>query len=457
MKLRSYQKKMIDDTRSMFIRGLKSVLMQLCTGGGKTFIAGNIIKPTVDNGKAAFFIVHRKELIIQSVAAFEKMGIETGVISAGFKPNKNAPLQVCSIQSLRKRKDTNIVPDITIWDEAHILAAKCNREVFSHYDKSRKILLTATPIRLDGQGLDEFAQAMVQGPTMRELIDMGNLSEYRAFAPTQLSMQNVGIQMGDFKKKESAEVVDKPTITGSAIKEFKKLCPDGRAIVFAITIEHSENIAQQFNDAGIPAKHVDGNTNKKEREQAIEDLRSGKIQVISNVGLFAEGLDVPALDALIMLRPTTSLGMYLQMVGRALRTAPGKECAYILDHVGNIQRHGMPCDHRPWTLRGREKGTRSEKDGIAVKVCTKCFAVQPPGKPSCIYCGGEYVITQREIDEREGELVELKKKEEKERKLKEKKEKGMARTLEDLEELGKSRGYKHWEAWASHVYNNRRR
>ena len=253
------------------------------------------------------------------------MGIPTGIISAGFSPNKEMPLQVCSIQSLRRRKDTNIVPDLTIWDEAHILAAKCNRDVFNHYEKTLKILLTATPVRRDGQGLDEFAQAMVQGPTMRELIDMGNLSDYKAYAPTQLSMQDVGIAMGDFKKKESAELVDKPTITGSAINEFKKLCPQGRAIIFAITIEHSEHVAKQFNQAGIKAAHVDGNTDKKIRKQAIDDLRSGKLQVISNVGLFAEGLDIPALDALIMLRPTTSLGMYLQMVGRALRTAPGKE------------------------------------------------------------------------------------------------------------------------------------
>jgi len=281
---------------------------------------------------------------------------------------------------------------------------------------------------------------------------MGNLSDYKAYAPTQLSMGDVGMSMGDFKKKESQDAVDKPTITGSAINEFKKKCLGGRAIVFCINIEHSEHVAEAANAAGIPTMHVDGETPDHIRKKALQDFRDGKIQWLTNVGLFTEGLDVPALDAVFMLRPTMSKGLYLQMVGRALRPAPGKKWALIFDHVGNIERHGMPCDDRIWTLNGKKRSRAPKDGGAPIKVCLKCFAAQPNGKKECRFCGEPFPKTEREIKEEEGELVELEKRRVK---FEKKKQQGAAQSLEDLIALGKERNYKNPEAWAVHLWNSR--
>lgn len=172
--------------------------------------------------------------------------------------------------------------------------------------------------------------------------------------------------MGDFVRSELSTVVDKPLITGDAIAHYQRHAYGKRAVVFCVSVEHSKHVVSSFNAAGIAAVHVDGETPTEVRDDAIKHFARGNVKIISNVELFGEGFDCPSIEAAILLRPTKSLGLYLQQIGRALRPYPGKENAIILDHSGNCLRHGLPDEEREWSLRAataHEKGSRIVRFG----------------------------------------------------------------------------------------------
>lgn len=452
MELRDYQTDVVNKSREYFSRGIRKQLLRLPTGAGKTVIATYILKNAAARGLRCWFNVHRKELIDQSAETFYKFGLHHGIVAANYPEEPQAPVQICSIGTLARRLHNQARPDLIIWDEGHHCASKSWTRIFQTYPDAYHILLTATPERLDGRGLSDYARVMIEGPDTGWLIENGHLCDYKAYAPSTVSMAGVKKQMGDFKKKEAVELVDRPTITGSAVSEYLKLTPGKPGVVFAITIEHSEHIVQEFRAAGVNAYHLDGNTPSRERADIIQAYKKGDIQVLSNVGLFGEGFDLPALSTLIMLRPTDSLSLYLQMCGRVLRTAEEKTHAVILDHVGNIERHGLPDLPREWSLQGRDKKKRGASDSAPVKICDKCFGAQMPGKKVCEYCGHEFEIQEREITEQEGELVEIDKRRQM---FERKREQAGADTLEGLIKLGYSRGYKSPERWAQHVYEAR--
>src|SRR5690606_8094320 len=192
-----------------------------------------------------------------------------------------------------------------------------------------------------------------------------------------------------------------------AIGHYRRLCPGQRAIVFAAGVENSKHIVAQFLAAGIPAEHVDGSMTNEARDAAVTRFRRGETLVLSNSDLFGEGFDVPAVEAAILLRPTKSLSLYLQQVGRALRPAEGKAEAIILDHAGNSLRHGLPDDEREWSLEDRERRKKGEASEEPVRQCTECFFVYRPA-PRCPQCGHQPVVVVREIEQVEGQLEEVK-------------------------------------------------
>lgn len=453
IQLREYQNDILNEVRQHMMNGTKKILVEAPTGAGKTVIASEMLRLCHSKGMRAAFMMHRRELVKQSSDTLKAFGIKHGVISSGFKENLGEFVQVNSIQTLIRRKD--IKPfKLIIWDEAHHCASSTWDKLFNQYPDAFHILLTATPERLDGKGLKDYADVMVRGPKIQWLIDNGFLCDYDIYAPSNVSLKGTKIRFGDFAKNEMVEIIDNPTITGDAIKEYKKLAMGKRAVIFCVTVEHSEHVVEQFNRAGIIAVHIDGNTPTAQRDYLLNEFKLGRIHVVSNVALFGEGFDLPQLSVLIQLRPTASMSLYRQMCGRVLRTYTGKDKALILDHVGNAKRHGLPCTEIEWSLEGRDKKKR-DKDGTApVRTCERCFLTQPSMIKACQSCGLEFKITEREITEAEGELAKLDKEK---MKLQQKREKGSARTLQDLIALGKSRNYKNPHAWASHVYNSRRR
>lgn len=451
--LRPYQLKLQDEARALMHKGCQRILLQGPTGMGKTALCASMMGRSAERGNPSWFIVHRRELLSQSQRAFEKAGFPYGLIAAGFHPNPDPLVQICSIGSLGRRLSSVRKPRLIIWDECHHVAAASWKKIFDVFPDAFHIGLTATPQRLDGKGLSDFFQAMILGPTVAELIEQKYLSKYKLFAPPGISVAGVKMQYGDFSRREIVDIVNRPTITGNAIVEYRRQANGKRAVAFCASVEHSKHVAQQFSDAGIPAWHVDGETPTPERDAAINSFVSGKTLVLTNVDLFGEGFDVPAIECVIDLAPTQSLAKFLQRCGRALRPADGKDVAIILDHAGNVNIHGMPDENREWTLQGKLKGHGS------VRICPECFAAQPSSNKKCENedCGFVFPVVSRygddegprEVEQVPGDLVEVQAAALKHRHNKENRG---AKTVEELTELGRRRGYKRPELWARHYF-----
>lgn len=453
LQLRGYQQEIIDQLRSRMLAGQRRLLVCSPTGSGKTALTANMLGTSAKKGMNSQFIVHRRELVKQSALAFYKAEVSHGIVANQFPQDPRPLVQICSVQTLAKRFHKQRIPQLVIWDECHHIAAGSWEKIFKAYPNAFHIGLTATPERLDGKGLRKYFSEMIRGPEVSWLIENGYLAPYRLYAPGSVSLENVRKQMGDYRKADLISVVDKPRITGDAIKEYQKVADGKRAVVFCVSVKHSEHVVSSFNAAGIRAVHVDGESDPYTRDQALKDFADGKIKILSNVDLFGEGFDLPSIEAVILLRPTQSLGLYLQQVGRALRPSPGKSEAIILDHVGNYERHGLPDELREWSLDGK-KGRLQNKDasGPSLKVCDNCFAAQMPGATSCRYCNHEFPIKPREVEQVDGELVEV---DPKQAQIKRKREQASAKTFDELVEIGKQRGYKRPYGWAKHIFNAR--
>ena len=446
--LRSYQVDIENEARRRMMAGIRSILLQSPTGSGKTLLTASMLGKAAQKGMPSLFVLHRRELIKQSILAFSQLNIRHGVIANGFPQDPSSLIQIGSVQTLSRRIGKMREPKLVVFDECHHLAAKSWSALYDGYPKAFFLGLTATPERLDGRGLEKYFRTMIHGPSVEWLIKNNFLCPYKLYAPTSASMQGVHVRMGDFVKSEAAAAIDKPTITGDAIKHYRQLASGKRAVVFCVSVEHSKHVVEQFRSAGISAAHVDGETNVHERDEAIRKFAAGEIKVLSNVELFGEGFDLPALEVAILLRPTKSLGLYLQQVGRALRTFPGKTVALILDHAGNCARHGLPDEEREWTLAGHHDEDEDKGPSESVKICPKCFAAQFPGRPACTYCGFVFEAKPREVEEKEGDLSEV---DIEAMRKQRRSQQAQLKTLEELIIEGKKRGYRRPELWARHI------
>lgn len=451
IELRDYQQQIITDIRTQFRSMDRTVLVQLATGGGKTVTSAYMVKTASEKGLRCAWIVHRREIILQASRTFWSMEIPHSLVMGGSIQDPEAMVQVGSVQTMARRLDKLPKFDLIIFDECHHIASAQYQQIFDANPRAKVIGLTATPWRLDGRGLSQWFDSMVQGPTVADLMERGALCDYKLYAPSAEDVSKVGNQAGDFKRDDLAKVMDKPSVVGNVIGNFKKYAAGKRAIVFAVSIEHSKHVAEQFNEAGISAAHVDGSTHPSTRDAIVADFTSGAIQVLSNADLFGEGFDVPAVEAVILLRPTQSLSLHLQQIGRGLRPKADGGGAIILDHAGNAMRHGLPDDEREWNLEDRPKKKKGAKSEVSTKQCPDCYRVHAP-EPTCPGCGYVYPTGGRDVEYVDAELeavdldaIRAKKKDE----LK------SARTLDDLIALGRSRKYKHPAAWAGHIMKQR--
>lgn len=452
MNLRSYQSDIINQCRDLMKSGVKSLIVTAPTGSGKTLLTAHMIKTAASKGMGSWFVVHRRELVKQSIKAFHGEGVKFGVIASGFQADTRYSVQIASIQTLARRHSRFKAPKLIVWDESHHISAGTWSKLYSYYPDAFHIGLTATPSRLDGSGLDKYFKSMVKGPSVAWLIENKFLSPYKLYAPSYINTDSLHVRMGDYVKSELSAIVDKPTITGDAIAHYKKLASGKRAVVFAVSVEHSKHIVEQFLASGIPAEHVDGKTPTEERDAAIKRFTDGETKILSNVELFGEGFDLPAIEAAILLRPTQSIVLFLQQIGRTLRVSPGKDHAIILDHAGNCQRHGLPDEEREWDLKGRKNKGRAKNASGSVKICPHCFAAQPAGLEKCNFCNFIFDKNPREVEEVEGTLVEV---DPETIRRERNKEQGRAGSLQELIALGRKRGYKNPSAWARYVYESR--
>lgn len=447
IKLRDYQEKIISDVRAEWMAGRRSVLIVMPTGAGKTRVGSEIVHRSVTNGRQVLWLAHRLELVSQASAAFYHARIPHGLIVAG-EEHENCNVHIGSIPTVVRRLERIPRPDIIVVDESHHAPSKTWKKILDTFKTAYCVGLTATPMRLSGEGLGECFEALVEGPNVAELIRQGYLCPYRYFG-RKMDMRGVKVRAGEYARGEVVSRLEKSKITGSLIEEYLERAGNKRMLVFCPTIKFSEKMAAEFINAGILAAHVDGNTPENERTLYLENFREGRIKVICSVELFTEGLDVPAVEVIGMVRPTQSLGMYRQMVGRGMRVAEGKEELIILDSAGNFERHGLPDDPIEWSLEGTKKNDRPRERPVSS--CKFCFAVFYSGPKKCPVCGQARIVKERKIREEKGRLEEIKR-EERAMKAQEKKWKSDNRkkiqSYEDAVEFGKRNGYK--TGWAKY-------
>lgn len=415
--LRPYQEKLVKDTYQQWDAGKQFVAMVSATGSGKSMTLTAIVAKERDRGQYVLVLAHRQELITQLSDTMGRMEIRHQVIAANkvvrFAAKQsmenhgvnyvdpNARVMVASVQSMREAKIADLAKlgnKLTVvQDEFHHATKKSKTwgGVLTPLLNAgaRGLGPTATPCRADGQGLsretDGYADVIVEGPSMRWLIDNGYLSQYKIYCPpTDLRLDNVETSKttGDYKEKELKAEIGRSHIVGDIVSHYLKICPGKRGITFTVGVDTAEEVAEEYRKRGVPAIALSGRNADEERVQAIRDLKSGKILQIVNDSLIGEGVDIPAVEVVSFARPTQSYALYAQMFGRALRPFEGKSNAIIIDAVSNVMRHGLPDAPREWSLDRRERRT-GESEPSTVRVCTACAAVYERFRDACPDCG----------------------------------------------------------------------
>lgn len=460
--LRKYQEEAVTSLRMEYMRNRTSVLFVLPTGGGKTVCFSYITERAAVLGNRVCILVHRQELVDQTSRTLTEIGVEHGIIAAGYRQDLSHGVQVASVQTLARR--IHRVPpgffQLLVIDEAHHAVAGSWAKVIDHYSGAKILGVTATPERLDGQGLGDKFQSMVVGPEAAWLTDEGYLAPARYFVPPGLGIDWAALKHrgGDIDERDAARVIMASTqAVAGPVTQYLAHLQGSTAIAFCCTVEHADLVARGFNQAGIPAAVLDGSLDKATRRSRINQLATGELRVLTSCQVISEGTDVPSVGGCLLLRPTDSLSLYLQQVGRCLRPSPGKSHALILDMVGNVAKHGFHTDPRDWSLEGRHK--RNASAAAPIRECPECYAALPAATRVCPECGYLFETPQHDAPEEQGTalLVELTAEQrqelERQRLAQRRQEVGKARSLDELRSIGQQRGYK--PGWAEHIWRSR--
>lgn len=420
--MRPYQQDAIDNVYVEWARGKRFVVLVMPTGSGKAACLCEVARIEADRGQRVLITAHRQELITQLSTTLARNGLRHQVIAAATTVkyavrlhmetvgkcfvDPNARVFVASVQSMKAENVTNLAAfgdKLTIiGDEFHHYTKQSQTwgKVFTPLDQAgaRGLGLTATPCRADGRGLsretDGYGDSMVIGPTMRDLITMGYLSDYRIYCPPSdlhLDRVKTSAATGDYVERDLKAEIQSSHIVGDIVGHYLRIAPGKRGITFTVGVDMAEEVAEQYRARGVPAIAVSGRMSDYDRIQALRDLKSGKILQVVNDSVLTEGTDEPTVEVISFARPTQSYGLYCQMFGRGTRISPetGKDRAIIIDHVGNVMRHGLPDAPREWSLDRRERRSSGKSDAQTIRACLnpECGAVYERFRDACPYCG----------------------------------------------------------------------
>lgn len=454
------QQELVNNVRAA-MRKNKSVLMVSPTGSGKTAMATHMIQAAKNKDSRTIFTVPRKDLLEQTSENFKAQGIAHSFIAAGKPYNPFSSVYIGMIDTMARRLDKLPPAKLLISDEAHY-GEKSLDSVINHYKNKGSwcLGLSASPHKTSGKGLGCWYDAMVEGKSTGWLIENKRLSDYLYFhGRSKIDLSRVKITAGEYNKHDVADYMEhQGVIIGDCVKDYRDRCMGRIHIVRCASIAHSEMVAASFRDAGISAMHVDGETEMNERKRIFRAFGRREILVLTFCDLLGFGFDLSmaaqmdvCIESASDLKPTKSLTSQLQFWGRALRYKDYP--AIFNDHVNNYVDHDMPRDERVWTLEDRVKIPRDAGERASpIMQCNFCYFVSRPALV-CANCGKEREIKSREIEEMDGELVQID-----EEALRQKKvQQGQAKTLDQLIELGYKRGYApgKCEFWAAKVLSSR--
>ena len=431
MQLRPYQETLKADILNAWNNGARNVCAVSPTGSGKTHLKSNVIATL---GQPTCCIAHRQELVQQISESLALYGIEHNIIApvgvvrfcaerhvkrtgrSYYNPNAN--VAVAGVQTILRRSDDlrQFLSRVKLWDIDechHVLKDNQWGKATLLFPNAIGLGVTATPLRCDRKALDGVFDTLVLGPSMRELIDQNHLSDYRIFCPPQsldLSKVRVSDNTGEYVHKELVKESERSQIVGDVVSHYLKIAPGARGLTFTVDVASAARLADAYNAAGVPAAVVTAKTPDRIRTDLLERLARGDIKQLVNVDLFGEGMDCPTLEVVSMARPTQSYGLYVQQFGRVLRTAEGKSHGIVIDHVGNVVRHGLPDRPRDWSL-GAPEGRRArtaDPNEIPLTTCESCFRPYERFRTTCPYCGHKPVPSERSAPEHvDGDLIEL--------------------------------------------------
>ena len=457
--LRPFQQKLEADCYSAWNAGAVNVMPVAATGSGKTVVLSKLL---YDEPGASIAVAHRQELVSQISIALARNGVRHRVVGA----KKGAPIvRIITMLQVAELGYSFIDPtaktgvggvdtvirmgaDSDPWfrqvrllveDEGHhVLRVNKWGRVAQMFPNARGCFPTATPQRADGKGLgrgaDGIMDTLVLAPSMRDIINMGYLTDYRIFAPpSDLNLSSVAISAatGDFNQDQVRKAVHASTIYGDVVKSYLRFAQGKLGVTFAVDVEEANRIAQEFKLAGVPAEVVSAKTPDDLRASILRRFKNREVMQLVNVDLFGEGFDLPAIEVVSFARPTESFALYSQQFGRVLRlmlpeqlvsrwgtfsdaerrghiAASGKHYGLIIDHVGNVVRHRLPDSPREWTLDRRERRSAKKNDGIPLRVCVGCFQPYEAVSKRCPYCDHYEPPAQRNAPEFvDGDLTEL--------------------------------------------------
>ena len=420
IELRPYQQEVIDELERQVAAGIRRILITAPTGSGKTIIASEIIRRATAQFKRTVLIAHRNELLTQARDKLQAFDVYAGIIKAGREKDlrPQALVQVVGIQTLHARavrvKSIELPPaEVIFIDEAHHVRARTYQAIVDAYPNAIIIGLTATPCRGDGRGLGNAFDAMIECPQISQLITLGHLVKLKIFAPPPPDLRGVQVAAtGDYVIRQLSDRMDTDQLVGDVVEHWLKHSQRRRTVIFAVDVKHSIHIVEELRKSEVKAEHLDGSTPQDERDAILGRLASGQTEVISNCMVLTEGFDLPDIGCIVLARPTRSLGLYRQMIGRGLRPAEGKSDIVILDHSGGVHRHGRPDDAIVWTLHQDKRPLNPTHEARVAEQsdpfceCPSCGHLRMRGM-SCDNCGWEPKQRGHAVEYIDGDLIQL--------------------------------------------------
>lgn len=422
--LRDYQARAIADLRAHVAAGTRRVLVVAPTGAGKGTLAAHLVAASNALGRTAVFVAHRAELVEDLSERVTRLGVPHGVMLPGHPRRPDLPVQVASVQTLCRRAPPPA--DLLVLDEAHHASAASWATLVASYPQAVVVGLTATPCRLNGAPLGDVFGAMVVVSSPSELTEQGHLVPVTGWAFDSPDLRAVQTRAGDYAQAGLSMVMGGTKLVGNVVEQWLAHARSLRTVLFAVNCDHSRNLAEQFCAAGVPAEHVDGSSERGARQATFARFRSGDTQVLCNVQLATEGFDLPEIACVVLARPTLSLSLALQMIGRGRRPVPCPQCRAIPhwskthcacgeptvkrvlrlhDHAGVVSRHGLPDAEREWSLTDSLRSSKKAAP-VPLATCRSCFAIYPPARV-CPVCGVAPVAKARTIETLEGQAVPL--------------------------------------------------
>ncbi|MHB1952448.1 MAG: DEAD/DEAH box helicase [Sulfobacillus sp.] len=454
--LRPYQLTAIESIRQAVREGHKRIVLQMPTGAGKTLLSAHLITSSIDKGKRSLFTCPRKTLVNQTLRHFEREGIrDIGVIQAKHeRTDWTAQVQIASVQTLIRRALPEV--DFIIVDEAHMGWSALNDRLDCEEWRNKIVIgLSATPWT---KGMGLRWTKLIVAASIQELIDEGYLCPFIVYAPAvDPDLTGVKILAGDYEENSLAAAMDKPQLVADVVTTWQEKGTPDRTFLFAVNCAHAKSLRDEFEKIGVSCGYIDAYTEDDKRNQVFERFRSGEDKIVASVGCLTTGVDEDV-HCIVDAAPTKSEMLYVQRIGRGLRTASEKSACVILDHAGNTQRLGLVTDIHHGHLDRRkpsEKGEAyaGEKATPKPRKCQKCRALIPPGKAACPQCG-EMIAAVSDVLVADGELILYGSD------AKPKKEKKLRYTMEEKQAwfsgflyLAQQRNRQ--EGWAAHRYREK--